>query len=124
MDPLTREQFEDIVREALESLPKEFLSRLENVVVMVEDEPSREQLDSNGLGGSDTLLGLYEGVPLTERHGYNMALPDRITIFQKPLEADCDDKDELISAVQSTVIHEVAHFFGISDDALDAMGLG
>ncbi len=124
MHSLSREEFEDIVREALEGLPEEFLARLENVDVVVEDAPTWEQLARNGLGPQDALFGLYEGVPLTDRHGYSMVAPDKITIFQQPLEAECETRDELVEEVRRTVVHEVAHFFGIDDEALDEMGLG
>jgi predicted Zn-dependent protease with MMP-like domain len=124
MDQLSRKEFEDMVREAIEGLPEEFLSRLENVDVVVEDEPSFEQLQRNGLGPEDTLYGLYEGVPLTERMNYSMVLPDRIFIFQRPLEEVCDTREELIEQVQVTVAHEVAHFFGMDDQSLEEMGLG
>ena len=122
--PLDDTAFERIVRDAIEALPEEFLARLENVDVVVEDRPSPEQRERNDVADDETLLGLYEGVPLTERHGYNMVVPDRITIFKRPLEEECANETELAMAVQQTVVHEVAHYFGISDEKLDAMGLG
>ena len=124
MQPIKRDEFEDIVREAIEGLPEEFLTRLENVDIVVEEAPTRAQLARNGLGPHETLYGLYEGVPLTDRHDYSMVVPDKITIFQRPLEAACEARAHLIEEVQATVVHEVAHFFGIDDEALDEMGLG
>ena len=120
---VSRERFEDLVRQAMESLPDRFWNRLDNVVVLVEQHPTREQLDSNGLGPHETLFGLYEGVPLPERGSYSPPFPDRITIFQGPLQRHCDSEDELIAEVRDTVVHEVAHFFGIDDDRLDELGL-
>jgi len=107
----------------MESLPDEFWNELDNVVVIVEPRPTREQMDSNGLGPGETLFGLYEGVPLTERGSNAQLLPDRITIFQRPLEQHCATEEELIDEVRDTVVHEVAHFFGIDDDRLDELGL-
>ena len=89
---------------------------------MVEDEPTRAQRRYHGLGPRDTLLGLYEGVALTDRESYGMVLPDKITIFQRPLEEMSDDVDDLIYQVQVTVVHEIAHHFGIDDDRLHELG--
>jgi predicted Zn-dependent protease with MMP-like domain len=124
MRALPRKQFEDLVREALEGLPEEFLARLDNVDVVVEDNPTPGQLGENGIGPDGTLFGLYEGIPLIERHDYSLVVPDKITIFQRPLERECETHDELIAEVQKTVVHEVAHFFGMTDEALEDMGLG
>lgn len=123
MHRLSREDFERIVLDSIESLPQEFLARLENVAVFVEDGPTLEQLRSNGLHDTDTLFGLYEGVPLTDRMNYSMVMPDRITIFQKSLEESCETEEDLVAEIQATVIHEVAHFFGIDDAELERLGL-
>lgn len=120
---VSTERFEELVREAMESLPDRFWDRLENVVVVVERNPTREQRDYHGLGPNETLLGLYEGVPLTERGSYSPSMPDRITIFQGPLERHCNTEAELVEQVRDTVVHEVAHFFGIDDDRLHEFGL-
>lgn len=117
------DRFEQLVAEAIESLPEKFLSRFNNVVVVVEDRPSREQRDHHGLGPGETLFGLYEGVPMTDRGSYSPVMPDRITIFRRPLEQYCDSEEELAREVRNTVIHEVAHFFGIDDDRLHELGL-
>ena len=121
---LTRRKFDELVREALESLPDEFLDRLDNVDVLVREQPTRTQMQEQGLGAHETLFGLYEGVPLTHRNSYGNVLPDRITIFQRPIEMVCETREEIVEQVRKTVVHEIAHFFGMDDDALDDMGLG
>lgn len=114
-----REHFEELVRRALDELPEAIAERVDNVDVQVEDWPSQAQLASLGLGPGRTLLGLYQGVPLTRRNSaYGMVPPDRITIFQGPLERHSRDDDDLVMRVRDTVIHEVAHHFGISDARL------
>ncbi len=115
--------FEALVRDALAGLPAAFLNRLENVDVLVEEWPSPDQLSGAGLEEDDLLYGLYEGVPLTEREGYNLALPDRITIFQGPIEGDCATPGEVVEQVRETVVHEVAHYFGIRDAQLEEWGV-
>lgn len=121
---LRRREFEELVRQAVTALPDEFLSNMDNVDVLVRRWPTRSQLTANGLGQDETLLGLYEGIPLTERAGYNMAVPDTITIFQGPIEQACQTPQEVVRQVQETVVHEVAHHFGISDAQLERWGLG
>jgi predicted Zn-dependent protease with MMP-like domain len=121
------EDFAVLVEEALESLPEEFLERIENVQVDIEEWPTREDLEAAGLSRRDkyALLGLYHGVPLTDRGAYYMAFPDRITIYQKPIEAVVgDDEEEIREQVRHTVIHEIAHYYGIDDDRLDELGWG
>lgn len=116
---MEREKFERLVASAVESLPEEFASRLENVEVMVEDWPAKEQIKKSGVGEGNTLLGLYEGIPITRRtSGYGFVLPDKITIFQRPIEAICNSEADIIAEVQAVVKHEIAHFFGISDERL------
>ena len=119
---MKRERFESLVAEAVESLPEEFQDRMENVDVVVEDSPSRRQIGKQNLDRSYTLLGLYEGVPLTERtSNYGLVPPDKITIFQKPIEESCasGDEMEIKEQIRQTVIHEIAHHFGIDDERLD-----
>ncbi len=121
------EAFAELVEKALDSLPQEFLDRLENVQVDIEEWPTREELEAAGLrpGQKHSLLGLYHGVPLTDRGVYYMALPDRISIYQKPIEAVSGPDDESIKEqVRRTVIHEIAHYYGIDDDRLDELGWG
>ena len=113
------DEFVRLVAKAVGDLPQEFLDRLENVDVVAEDYPTSEQLDESGLEHDTTLLGLYEGVPQTERtSGYGMVLPDKITLFQKPIEAKCRSVGEVYTEVKRTLRHEVAHHFGISDKNL------
>jgi predicted Zn-dependent protease with MMP-like domain len=117
---MDRKRFEWLVERAVEDLPEEFLTRLQNVDVVVEDRPSIEKMHSVGLRRGETLLGLYEGVPQTRRGShYSLALPDKITIFQKPIEARCRDSAEITAEIQRVVKHEIAHHFGISDARLE-----
>jgi predicted Zn-dependent protease with MMP-like domain len=118
---MDRERFARLVAKAVESLPEEFRDMMENVDVVVEDQPTQEQLAKLRLkrGEGRLLLGLYQGVPLTQRgRNYGLVAPDKITIFQKPIEARCRSDDEVISEVQRVVRHEIAHHFGISDARL------
>ncbi|MDE2837530.1 MAG: metallopeptidase family protein, partial [Chloroflexota bacterium] len=115
-------QFEELVRRAVEEIPDEFLAIMENVDVQVRRQPTKRQLKTARVDPGDTLLGLYEGVPLTDRGDYNMALPDVITIFQYPIEEMCETEAEVVEQVRATVVHEVAHYFGITDVELEAWG--
>ena len=114
-----RRRFERLVSRALRQLPSEIRDRLDNVAVVVEDEPSIHQLASAGVRAGDTLLGLYQGVPLTHRtSSYGMVLPDKVTIFRKPIESICSSDQEIVRQVRQTVIHEIAHHFGLSESDL------
>ena len=116
---MDRERFERLVERAVESLPEEFHTRLENVDVVVEDWPAHYLLASLGLRHRHALLGLYQGVPLTERGGhYGLVPPDKITIFQKPIEANCRDDASITVEIGKVVRHEIAHHFGIGDGRL------
>ena len=120
---MRRREFEKLVSDALEGLPPAIQGMLENVAVLVQLWPTREQLRANGMRRRDELLGLYEGTPLTERgSGYGMVPPDRVTIFQGPLEALVDSQERLAKEVRDTVVHELAHHFGISDEDLERVG--
>jgi predicted Zn-dependent protease with MMP-like domain len=120
---LSPERFEELVVAAIDTLPEPFAQRLQNVEVVIEDHPSRRQLRDADTPRGSTLLGLYEGVPLTARgSGYGMVLPDKITIFQRPIEEMCASEADVREQVRHTVVHEIAHFFGISDDQLRKMG--
>ena len=111
---MTREDFETAVSEGLDLVPPDLAAQMDNVVVLVEDEPP---------DGERNLLGLYEGTPLTERDwAYGGALPDRITIFRNPTLRMCATENEVVEEVHVTVVHEVAHHFGIDDDRLHALG--
>lgn len=117
---MDRDRFEGLVKESLESLPPDFARHLENVAIIVDDVPSRDQLGEVGLDEEYELLGLYEGIPLTERtRGYAGALPDRITIFRLPIERVCGNDDAAIrKQVRDTVMHELGHYFGMDEDQL------
>lgn len=122
---MDQEAFSALVAEALDSLPEEFLDRMENIDVVVEDWPRREDLEQVGLDPRDraALLGLYHGVPLTHRGAQYAALPDIVTIYKGPIERLCgDDEEQVRRQVQHTVIHEIAHYYGISDERLDELG--
>ena len=119
---MDREIFESLVAKAVSSLPEEFSDRLENVDIVVADQPTSRQLAETGLRRDMTLLGLYEGVPLTIRgRHYGMVVPDKITIFQKPIEARCRYDSEIVKEIGRVVRHEIAHHFGISDARLNQL---
>ena len=120
---MEKPKFERLVREALEDLPDEIRLRLDNVDVVVDDLATIDQLVGSGLDERESLLGLYEGIPLPDRYGYNLVLPDKITLFQRSIEAICLSDQEILTEIRDTVMHEVAHHFGINDDALDNMGV-
>jgi len=116
---LTREEFEDLVVSALKKLPRFFRKKMENVDVVVEDRASLEVLKEMGLRSPYELLGLYQGVPLSRRgFYYGNVLPDKITLFQFPIQAICNTREELESKVREVVIHEVGHYFGLDDERL------
>jgi len=113
---MDREEFELLVVKAVDGLPEELRSRLENVAIIVDDQPTQYQVRKSGLGRGQTLLGLYEGVPLTKRGvHYGMVQPDKITIFQKPIEAKCKNGGSIVEEIQRVVWHEIAHYFGIGE---------
>jgi predicted Zn-dependent protease with MMP-like domain len=115
-------EFDDLVAQALDTLPDNLVAVMDNVEVTVAPAPNQRQLRSLGIRRG-TLLGLYEGIPLTERNsGYSMVLPDKITIFQRPIERLCATHAEIVAQVRQTVIHEIAHHFGIGDDRLGELG--
>ena len=117
---MDRARFELLVARAVENLPEEFQARLQNIDVVVEDYPTGSQRAEVGLKGGQTLLGLYHGVPLNKRGtGYGLVPPDKITIFQKPIEAKCRGNDEITAEVQRVERHEIAHHFGIGDARLE-----
>ncbi len=125
---LSKAEFERLVAAAVRELParyRRFLRR-ENVAIVVVRRPSRQQLrDLEMNPDTETLFGLYEGTPRTERDtNYNMTLPDQITIFQEPLEDEFPNRAELKEQVRRTVLHEIAHFFGLDDDELERMNWG
>jgi predicted Zn-dependent protease with MMP-like domain len=114
---------ESFVARAVDDLPDEFLTLLDNVDIVLEDHPTRVQLGATQRGY--TLLGLYEGVPRTERGAhYGLAPPDKITIFQKPIEDMCPNDDKIVAEINRVVKHEIAHHFGIDDTRLDQIERG
>ena len=116
---MERQRFEELVITTIEQLPPEFQSKLENVAILVEDWPSKAQMRTLRLGHKGQLLGLYEGIPHTSRgNGYNLVLPDKITIFQKPIEAMCHSESEIQAEIGSVVRHEIAHHFGTDEKTL------
>ena len=117
---MERSAFEKLVAEALRSIPRKFRKEMRNIAIIVEDEPSRELLHEMGIRPPDTLLGLYQGTPLTERtSSYGNVLPDRVLIFQGPHERTADDEDDLIVAIGETLIHEIGHYFGLSEEEIE-----
>jgi predicted Zn-dependent protease with MMP-like domain len=119
---MKRQRFENLVQDAIAGLPEEFRAMLQNVVVIVEDRPSAELLDRMEMDNGETLFGVYEGTPLTDR-GFDAPLyPDRISIFQEPIEELCASDGAIKEEIAVTIMHEIAHFFGIDDDALEDMG--
>jgi predicted Zn-dependent protease with MMP-like domain len=117
---MTRQRFTRLVEEALEEIPRRFRAAMKNVAVVVEDEPPEEILEEMEMDPEDTLFGLYQGTPLTERGwGYGNALPDRISIYQGPIEDACEDEDEIRTCVAETVIHEFGHYFGMSEEEIE-----
>src|SRR4051812_6800754 len=119
---MQREKFENLVADALASIPRRFRDAMSNLAIVVEDEPSRALLREMEIGSSGTLLGLYTGTPLTERRwDYGNTLPDRILLFQGPLERESDDEEDLVVAIGETLIHEIGHYFGISEAQIEAI---
>jgi len=116
------DEFEDLVADALATLPREFRERLRNVDVIVQDEPTTEQMQLARVPRGHVLFGLYQGVPLTVRRGMTPLFPDRVIIFRGPLLRRYSDPEMIRFEVRHTVIHEIAHFFGISDDRLRELG--
>ncbi len=121
---MTDERFEQLVSEGIDTIPEKFLKRLDNVAIVIADNPTKSQLRENHVGNGSTLLGLYEGVALTRRgdsYGNGGVLPDKITIFKEPiLNASGHDEARLREVVRDTVWHEIAHYFGYDDHQIEA----
>jgi predicted Zn-dependent protease with MMP-like domain len=117
---MKRRHFERLVQEALDTLPRRFREAIANVAVVVEDEPSPALLEEMDIEPPDTLYGLYQGTPLPERRwDYGNTLPDRIVIFRRPIEEDCETEDEIVGTIAETVIHEFGHYFGMSEEEIE-----
>ena len=116
---MTRAQFERVVERALRGLPRAFKEKLANIVVVVEDWADDETLEEMGIEPPDTLYGLYRGVDLTQRDSnYGNVLPDTVTIYQGPIEEDCEDEAEMQEVIRDTVVHEIGHYFGLDDETM------
>jgi predicted Zn-dependent protease with MMP-like domain len=116
---MTRAEFERHVEEALATIPHDFRRAMKNLAIVVEAEPAQELLDEMEIEPGDTLFGLYQGTPLTERGAsYGNALPDRILLFQGPHEREAADDDDLIGSIGETLIHEIGHYFGMDEDQI------
>jgi predicted Zn-dependent protease with MMP-like domain len=117
---VTRERFSQLVEDALREIPRRFREAMQNVAVVVEEDPPPHILDEMEIGPDDTLFGLYQGTPLPERGWtYGNTLPDRISIYQGPIEDACEDDDEIRDCVAETVIHEFGHYFGMSEEEIE-----
>ena len=126
MVELTDEEFESAVQEAIDSIPEEFLDDLENVAILLGDEPEEDDFEGDGYYTEEgDLLGLYDGVALTQRGDYYGAgndYPDTITVFKGPHERLSDDRAVVLEEIRKTVVHEIAHYFGMDEDQVDEMG--
>jgi predicted Zn-dependent protease with MMP-like domain len=121
MFQVTNKQFHDLVNEALLTLPKEHVENLNNVAIIVEDIPSAEQRETLKLRGDQTLLGLYEGVPLSKRQGLQKTLPDKITLFKIPIQSMVNNLKELKEEIRHTLWHEIAHYYGLDHPAIKSL---
>lgn len=118
---MTRESFRELVEEAIDTIPRKFSREVKNLAIVIEDEPSVELLEEMEMDPEvDSLLGLYQGTPLNERGwGYGNQLPDRITLFQGTIEDECEgDEDEIVVAIGETLIHELGHYFGMTEEQI------
>lgn len=119
---MTRDEFERHVAQALRSIPSRFRHAMQNLAIVVEDEPARALLRDMDIDPPDTLFGLYQGTPLTERRwDYGNTLPDRILLFQGPHEREAIDDEDLVGSIAETLIHEIGHYFGLSEDEIEAI---
>ena len=117
---MTRDQFRRLVLEAVTLIPKRFRREMKNLALVVEDEPAAELLADMEIEPPDSLYGLYQGTPLPERTwAFGNTLPDRITLYQRPIEEDCDDEDQIRAVIGETLIHEVGHYFGMSEEEIE-----
>jgi predicted Zn-dependent protease with MMP-like domain len=117
---MQRAEFERLVEEALLEIPRRFRKAMKNVAVVVEEEPPADVLEELEIDPPDSLFGLYQGTPLPERSwSYGNALPDRISIYQRPIEEACEDTEEIMDCVAETVIHEFGHYFGMSEEEIE-----
>lgn len=118
MIQVSDEEFQRLIDQALEELPGEHVKNISNVAILYEDEPSPEQREKLRLQGNQTLLGLYEGTPLTKRQGMTRIYPDKITLFKLPLSYHADTKEQLKEEIRHTLWHEIAHYYGLDHDRI------
>jgi predicted Zn-dependent protease with MMP-like domain len=117
---MTRERFRQLVSEAIDTIPLRFRRELKNIAIVVEDRPSPDVLEEMEIEPPDTLFGLYQGTPLTERRwDHGNVLPDRIAIYQEPIEEVSETEDEVVTEIGETLIHEVGHYFGLSEEEIE-----
>lgn len=121
MIEVSDEQFQGLINEALASLPKDRMQHVQNVAFLFDDEPTPEQRVKLALRNDQTLLGLYEGVPLAQRNGTQTMLPDKITLFKLPLCASCENLSDLKEQIRHTMWHELAHYFGLDHEQIYAL---
>ncbi len=120
---MEKSKFEKLVQDGVKEIPENFRRKLSNVAIVVEDDPSRDQLKKLKISGSMNLLGLYEGVPQTKRDNYGMVLPDKITVFKNPIENIASSDNEIREVVKNTVWHEIAHHFGLGEKKVRELSL-
>lgn len=119
---ITDEEFDALVTRAMDELPQEYISQLDNVAIVYDDEPTEDQIRQMKVDDNHLLLGLYEGIPRTERGlGYNLVLPDKITLFKKPIIAVSNTKEALFEQIKRTLWHEIAHHYGLNHSHMDAL---
>ena len=117
---MTRKKFERLIADAISLIPRRFRAEMKNLALVVEDSPSPALLEEMKIEPPDSLYGLYQGTPLPERPwDFGNALPDRITIFQRPIEEDCEDDADIRAVIGETLIHEVGHYFGLSEEEIE-----
>jgi predicted Zn-dependent protease with MMP-like domain len=117
---VTRQEFNRLVEEALDDIPPRFRQAMKNIAIVLEDEPSSDLLAEMEIEPPDSLYGLYQGTPLTERSwGYGNALPDRISLFQRTIEEDSEDAEDVVVCIAETLIHEIGHYFGLSEEQIE-----
>ena len=119
---MTRDAFNKLVEEALQDIPKRFREEIKNVAIVVEDAPSPAMLAELGIEPPDSLYGLYQGIPLPERSwSYGNTLPDRVSLYQRTIEQDAEDHEDIIVCIAETLIHELGHYFGLSEEEIEAI---
>lgn len=117
---MTDEQFDELITRAMDELPQKYIKGLENVAIVMADEPTPEQVRKMHIDGRHLLLGLYEGIPLTQRgNNYNLVLPDKITIFKNSILSVANNDEELFEQIKRTLWHEIAHYYGLNHKRID-----